>query len=71
MKLNTLKNKISKTAKSRGHRLSWGEVFGRANGPQSLACKCVRCGMEGIAIESPAPNQINQSGEVLALSCKS
>jgi len=70
MKLNTLKNKISKTANFRGHRLAWGAVFGRANGPQSVICRCQKCGMEGMAIESPAPNQINLGGEVLALNCK-
>lgn len=69
MKLNTLKRGISKTANARGHRLSWGAPFGRSNGPWGVACKCRKCGMEGLAMENPAPNQINQSGEVLALNC--
>jgi len=70
MKLNTLKRGISKTANARGHRLSWGAPFGRSNGaPWGVSCKCLKCGMEGLAMEDPAPNQINQSGEVLALNC--
>jgi hypothetical protein len=69
MKLHTLKRKISRTANLRGHRLSWGGVFGRSNGPQGVICRCLKCGKEGLAMESPAPNQINMSGEVLALNC--
>lgn len=69
MKLNTLKRGISSAANRRGHRLAWGGVFGRSSGPQSVICHCRKCGMEGIAIEAPAPNQISASGEVLALNC--
>lgn len=67
MKINTIKRQISKAANARGHRLNWGVPFGRANGPFSVCCTCRKCGKEGQAIESPAPNQINASGEVLAL----
>lgn len=69
MKLNTIKRQISKAANARGHRLTWGAPFGRSGGPWGVFCKCSKCGKEGQAMESPAPNQINAGGEVLALGC--
>lgn len=68
--LSTLKRSLAKAAKWRGHSLRWHEPFGRANGPKSQFCHCRKCGKEGIIIQHPAPNQIDISGEVVALNCE-
>lgn len=68
--LDQLKREASRSANFRGHRLKWGNPFGRANGPKSCFARCRKCNMELLIIEQPAPNEINISGEAVALNCK-
>lgn len=67
--LNALKREASKSARFRGHRLSWRNVYGRADGPKSQSATCRKCGA-GLTVEqSPAPNGIEIGGPAVAVNC--
>lgn len=70
MKLSTLRKQASSTTVFRGHRMKWGNPFGRANGPMSQHGECRDCGAHCWLAEAPAPNGIDISGLAVAVSCE-
>lgn len=69
MKLSTLKRMAQQTTKARGHRMSWGQVFGRAAGPYSQNGECRDCGAHVWLSEVSSPNGIGVSGLAVAVNC--
>jgi hypothetical protein len=69
MKLSTLIKSAQRSTASRGHRMKWGSVYGRADGPKSRNAECRKCGAFVTVHESPAPNQIDIGGEAVAVNC--
>lgn len=67
--LNYLRKLAQATTSFRGHRMKWGSPFGKAGGPFSQFGRCKKCGKETLLTESPAPNEIDISGEAVALNC--
>lgn len=70
MKLSTLKKQAQRVTKARGHRMKWGEVYGRANGPKGQNGECKKCGSHCWILEAPAPNGISISGLAVAVNCQ-
>jgi hypothetical protein len=67
MKLSTLKKQAQGATTWRGHRIVWGQAYGRANGPQSLNGQCRKCGAYVFLVEHP--NSIGVSGLAVAVNC--
>ena len=63
--LETLKRESAKSTKSRGHKMGAWQYYGKSAG---RICKI--CGLFVDVNYSPAPNEINICGEVVALNCK-
>lgn len=70
MKLSTLKKKAQSFTKFRGHRMKWGQVFGRTNGPKGQNAICRDCPCSVSIIECTEPNKVLIGGNALALNCK-
>lgn len=70
VRLSTLKRRAQAATKYRGHRMRWGVVYGRANGPKSQHGQCRDCGASVSVHERPAPNDIDVGGLAVAVNCK-
>ncbi len=68
-RLNTLKRYAQGATAYRGHRMRWGQVYGRADGPKAVNGKCRTCGAYVWVQEAPAPNGIGVSGLAVAMTC--
>ncbi len=70
MKLSTLKKQAQKTTASRGHKMKWGQVFGRGGYRGLGQTGTCQCGCYVQILEKPYPNEINIGGSALARNCK-
>ena len=70
MRLSTLKKLTQHSTRARGHRMTWGQVYGRAGGPQSVNGQCRDCGAYAWVQERPAPNSTGVSGLAVAVTCR-
>lgn len=67
--LSTLKKEAQKSCTNRGHRMKWGQVFGRASGPKSQIARCQSCRKEVLISQHYDPNVADIGGEAVALNC--
>lgn len=70
MKLSTLRKQASLSTVYRGHRMRYGEPYGREGGPMSQNGECRDCGCHVWLVEDPAPNSLRISGTAVALNCQ-
>lgn len=69
-KLSTLQKRAQESTRCRGHRMKWGEAYGRADGPKSRNGKCRDCGAYVWLVEQPTPYAANISGLAVAVNCE-
>lgn len=68
-KMERLAKQGRKAAKQRNHRMKPLRLLEKTPGKQIASGFCRGCGKELYILESPAPNEIDISGEAVAMEC--
>ncbi len=70
IKMGWLMRSAEKSAKLRGHTLGLWDIHTEGGWNRGADAMCDLCGMEVSVRPTPAPNDIDISGEAVALDCR-